>query len=100
VAARNRLERVGWQQYFSFDSGPNCMLGHLRQVGDPRCWYDGPAYFALRAAVGGMIVGDWNDAKGRTLEEVLAAFDKAIAATAPEPYVALEVPAEPVACPA
>src|SRR5688572_28847304 len=42
-------------------------------------------------------IADFNNAEGRTKEEVLAAFDKAIAATAPEPYVELETPVEMVA---
>jgi hypothetical protein len=85
VAARNRLERVGWQQYFSYDAGPNCALGHLRIVGGEDT-YPSAAYHALKVAIGveGPI-GKWNDTKGRTKAEVLAAFDRASAATAPPP---------------
>lgn len=39
-----------------------------------------PAERALEAVLAGSSVAGWNDSKGRTQAEVLAAFDKAIAA--------------------
>jgi hypothetical protein len=103
VKARNRLaRRHGW---------------HGRRVhlfGDARCaglaisdaagGYHGAALRAFYAATGeaGAYAGPisiyrWNDAPGRTKKEVLAAFDRAIAATAPapaDPFGSLPVEAE------
>ena len=41
------------------------------------------AIMALRRAVDCEQIHEWNDAKGRTNEQVLAAFDRAIVETAP-----------------
>lgn len=56
-----------------------CAAGALISVEAP----GRTAYDCLAEAIGYRCVSDWNDAPERTHAEVLAAFDKAIAATAP-----------------
>lgn len=97
VAARNYLEREGWAQGHWPDFGewiyppdsPNatCASNVLKRLecDEPERW---KARRELLKAIGRDDVADifrWNDTPGRTKAEVLAAFDKAIAATAPDP---------------
>jgi hypothetical protein len=58
-----------------------CTLGALNASGAMLFSIPGDrARQALRKVVGVYNLGDWNDAPGRTQAEVLAAFDRAIAA--------------------
>jgi hypothetical protein len=97
IAARAKIE-AGWTQHeFARDVDGNslglhpkridfskaacvCMSGALEAVG-AEGHVDGLAYEALRAHTS-VILSTWNDDKRRTKEEVLAVFDKAIAAQA------------------
>ena len=97
VKARNLLDRDGWTQgRFGDVGGPYCARGALVvAAGAPRpatvppsrhCGALNSAYHLLQLIVGVETIGaDWNDTPGRTKEEVLAAFDAAIAETAPPP---------------
>ena len=90
VAARNLIDREGlWCGGFDDGGGTSgtCTWIALREVGGFR---RGRAAADALGRVNGMApdaslsdLYDWNDS--RTKEEVLAAFDRAIAATAPAP---------------
>lgn len=90
VRARNLIDRVGWLQCSvkgHHDPGGHCVATWVATVAD-----DAPAEFEAMYAFGRAIgigslprIYEWNDAPGRTKDEVLAAFDRAIAATAPPP---------------
>lgn len=97
VAGRNYIARHGWTQgYEEYDhGGPACAAvacgwvadGDLLVFSDAR----NAAQNALAAAAGVSPheLPEWNDADERTEAEVLAAFDRAIAATAPAPDLSL-----------
>src|SRR5690349_5736981 len=55
-----------------------CMMGSLHAEDRPS-GYENSALQLLKLAIGEGFVTCWNDAKGRTQAEVIAAFDKAIA---------------------
>lgn len=86
--AKAELQRRGWRQgaFGHLGSGPMCMVGaYLAVKGDYDCDHRGyaeaPAYVLLAKATGSApySVSGWNDATGRTVDEVYAAFDRAIA---------------------
>jgi hypothetical protein len=97
VAARNLIDREGWKQAQArYSFGP----------GDGRCAYvalcDACGFRTILANQATAVLArfiprtdetanadlyDWNDHPDRTKAEVLALFDRAIAATAPEPTV-------------
>lgn len=54
-----------------------CISGALFRLG---AGAGAPASYAVRAAIDYAYLVAWNDKRGRTKEQVLAAFDKAIAA--------------------
>ena len=54
-----------------------CALGALRRVS---YWFDLRSEQALAEALGTHKIGEWNDDPARTKEDVLAVYDKAIAA--------------------
>jgi hypothetical protein len=86
VAARNLIDREGWIQNAHYAPEGRCVRGALSDV--TRGKTDLGYYHATRAfsdVVDEVLIGAWNDHPDRTKAEVLAAFDKAIAATAPEP---------------
>lgn len=81
--AKQLLVDRGWCQGNLQDChGRRCMLGALRAAGFAMPWYRVAEDMLIRA------IGDtgahwspvavWNDAKGRTLDEVLNKFDQAI----------------------
>ena len=82
--AKEKIEKHGWiQNSYGSDEIGFCSSGAIQSfVGLPRnqcarlCH---PAMIAVRNAVGEYCIPEWNDRPGRTKEEVLAAFDKAIA---------------------
>lgn len=88
VRARNLIARDGWQRYHYSDSadarrGPFCSTGAIQAAAEfGPTWK--PAQLVVERIVG-VYVTLWNDRDGRTEADVLAAFDKAIAATAPTP---------------
>lgn len=73
--------------------GPRCAVGAICSVGGfPTLYHDGthwgqePALLAAAKAIGAQVgsqLPGWNDEEGRTFDEVIAAFDRAIIATAP-----------------
>lgn len=77
-AAKKRLVERGWcQGTFEDGEGRCCSIGAINRASPPCGQW--PALLSFGDVVGGSVFV-WNDAPGRTLEEVLAAFDKAIAA--------------------
>jgi hypothetical protein len=89
VAARNLIAQGGWQQQYGFNAGPHCAVSAIFTVTGDRD-KKAEAIEALGSIlalprISGPGVGDWNDRLGRTKEQVLALFDRAIAATAPSP---------------
>jgi hypothetical protein len=88
--ARQRLIDKGWAQGASGGpDGPNCMMGALDwesaalRGSTNRVGSLDPAYSKARAILCGVIRDDaptvWNDDWDRTAEQVIAAFDAAIA---------------------
>lgn len=93
VAAKAYLLNHGWKQHdYGEDGGPRCMAGAVASVRGVDIFdytrHPAPVYEVLDAisfGKGGLGVGVpfWNDDEGRTFDEVIAAFDRAIIATAP-----------------
>jgi len=79
-AARVELERRGWCQRFIFDrpTGRCCLMGALSLAAKDDL-DDRLAWRAL-TDVAGVRITAWNDRPGRTVEDVYALIDKAIAA--------------------
>ena len=78
LGAAEYLRKYGWIQWETGNhGGPRCALGALESV-DIDSVYDDAEYRLLRT-VGASSVVKWNDAPGRTVEEVIAAFEKAAA---------------------
>jgi len=78
VSARNLLQS-GWCQHVLHQAGDkHCALGALRVSADNPyhelygCWH-------LEQTAGITNIVDWNDAPGRTQQEVVELFDRAIA---------------------
>lgn len=97
VRARNRLaDPANWEQgsrHYGADDGPGCAMKALRVASGRQKFYE--AYRAVLEAAGiSENLPHFNDSHSHA--EVLAAFDKAIAATAPEPDLSLVLP-EPIA---
>lgn len=84
VAARNLIDR-SWVGRFPSGDGEECVASALANTGGGISGEYTSAYGLLRRITGASRLSEWNDAPGRRKEEVLAAFDEAIAATAPEP---------------
>jgi hypothetical protein len=93
VAARNKVDRDGWIRLGAVpyvERGPisSCAQNAITNNEEPdiKAWRPAADAFADAAGIGhwsGIPV--WNDRPERTKAEVLAAFDRAIAATAPPP---------------
>jgi hypothetical protein len=93
VNARNKIDRVGWIRLgavpcIALTPGAACALNAITDDEEDaiRLWRPAAEAFAEAAGIGhwsGIPV--WNDHRDRTKAEVLAAFDAAIAATAPPP---------------
>jgi hypothetical protein len=89
--AADHIETVGWTQRQAFDRSddrpldacPACALGALDlacfapnyREGSLEAYREGVQL--LRDATGAIAIPEWNDAPGRTKEEVVAAFRKA-----------------------
>ena len=76
--AKDSLTEKTWGQGFRCYR-PEHTLCALEALGTLDNW-DSPAFDLFRSAIGTESVTQWNDAPERTLAEVHAAFDKAIAA--------------------
>lgn len=74
-AAANRIERLGWCQRrngVKYGDGPNCAVGAMiavSTISDAR-----PAQIRVENFLGVPRLMEWNDAPGRTAEEVIAAL--------------------------
>ena len=86
MAGRLALEEFGWTQFRRQDEkGRVCAIGALRasQANDDKSC-DLHGYYALSNVVeeltGDFSIAGFNDAPGRTKRQVLAAFDRALAA--------------------
>lgn len=79
--ARNLIDRHGWCQHSFARGGMYCTLGAIKAVAK----LDYQCREVLLSVLKVESVANWNDAPGRTKQEVLDAFDRAIAATAPLP---------------
>jgi hypothetical protein len=104
VAARNLIDREGWKQAdfrYSFSPGPGrCAYVALCDVRNDiemaNAATNALVRFIPRSGCPNEDLYDWNDTPGRTKEEVLALFDKAIADTAPPPADPFQGDATPV----
>lgn len=77
--ARTRIALYGWTQGMNQDElGRTCVEGALLSTGHPGAEQRWAAYCLVHALGDRNVIG-WNDAPGRTKEEVLALFDRAIA---------------------
>lgn len=85
------LVEAGWMQGASFDaksgcycaSGAICAAANLSEIVficENRTCTEARSKFATSNKLAGIGIVPWNDAPGRTKDEVLAAFDKAIEA--------------------
>lgn len=82
-AGRNIIDRLGWRQGpYNLGGGRRCAQDALIVVSAPdNDKIDASdALLAQAIALGVRSVVTWNDAPGRTKEDVLALYDKAIAA--------------------
>jgi hypothetical protein len=76
IAARERIER-GWCQKKMRLGGEVCMVGAMA---DARANEEAWRRMARATGIANLaVLADWNDRPERTKEEVLAAFDRAIA---------------------
>lgn len=78
ITARERvanawIQGVGWDK----DSGSMC-AAYAIKFNRPNDCNPAGAYSYLRRVIGTDLMLDWNDKPGRTQQEVVAAFDKAI----------------------
>jgi hypothetical protein len=87
-AAAEVLRRDGWTQEYMHCDGKHCALGAVEVVVDPDLhdddgWDDeqnrrfADAAKLLRRVTGESQIVDWNDAPGRTADEVIAALEAA-----------------------
>ncbi len=80
VDAKQYILDHGWSSKGPRFGGTVCMVIAVRAAGDV---FEASSVGFLAKAVGvrplGPCVGRWNDSEGRTLDEVLKAFDDAIA---------------------
>jgi hypothetical protein len=75
IEAKDYIQRNGWCQG-DFSVGDSvCAVGALNAIGD----YSDETIDALAMAIGGCNIPLWNDVPERTLDDVLAAYDRAIA---------------------
>lgn len=79
------IERDGWAQHIGFDpeTGGRCALFAIRDAHDAlrpgEGDYDSAPSDLLRDHLGTRFVSTWNDAPGRTMDEVVAALRSAAA---------------------
>jgi hypothetical protein len=77
LQAADVLERDGWCQHHNYDNdGSRCMLGALGSVSyNYTTSAYGTAILKLQSSLA-MRISEWNDATGRTKEEVIAKLRK------------------------
>lgn len=85
LAARTLIDCEGWTQggfrHVASDGRvERCMLGAVIDAALTGYGLQANTQMRLRGVLGGVAPMAWNDAPGRTKEEVLSAFDRAIAA--------------------
>ena len=83
-AAADRIERYGWTQHESGQDGQRmCVLMALgaacddagdRGRNEPSLWRSAKSALERHVRIGSGFVSNWNDAPGRTVDEVLAAL--------------------------
>ena len=73
--ARNLLTTDGWCQRINYLDGKRCSWGAIGASTTGSL--DRVSYY-LKTAAGARYISEWNDQKGRTVGQVLSAFDKAI----------------------
>lgn len=78
MAARERIER-GWCQGAGRSREGVCAIVALADAAEPDDREAFTAAHLLMSRIVGGGLSDWNDAPGRTKEEILVAFDRAIA---------------------
>jgi hypothetical protein len=83
MRAKQYIEEHGWCPLGWSPSGggaARCAVGALHAAAKPGVnRWDSPAHRVLAEAIGSINQPKWNDTPGRTVEEVYAAFDRAIA---------------------
>jgi hypothetical protein len=83
MRAKQYIEEHGWCPLGWSPSGggaARCVVGALHAAAKPGVnKWDSPAHRVLAKAIGSINQPKWNDTPGRTVEEVYAAFDRAIA---------------------
>lgn len=79
LGAAEYLRVHGWVQRMGDPGGPRCAVGAVISVHQGPERLDAYAAFADAAGIDlrALSIGDWNDAPGRTAEEVIAAFERA-----------------------
>jgi hypothetical protein len=88
ITARDELAERGWMQgdYGTVD-GPKCTVGAVQWAAHGRPdWYPNKGMTAeeidanhvIESVLGTWAVVDWNDTNGRTVDEVIAAYDEGI----------------------
>jgi hypothetical protein len=91
VKARNPIADPSWWckgSYGGYKNEPKCAVGAMEAIVGERATGSVESAFLKANNIDReqfSCVEVWNDARGRTHAEVLAAFDKAIQATAPSP---------------
>ena len=78
-ATRERLVTHGWCQHRSISGDQSCILGAISRVAPGREW---PVAQSLLKHLPQSVhhIAEWNDAHGRTIEDVLSLLDDAIRA--------------------
>lgn len=98
-ATADILRRDGWCQKFpELDNGRKCILGALSTLKlTEEEWFH--AHKRLADATGCYSIASWNDAHGRTFDEVLSLLERAAEIGEPEKrrvLIPAEVPAAPL----
>lgn len=76
---RNSISEHGWQQgRLKDDEGRFCLVGGMVRSGGKNVPIAALSLISKVVGVPVEYLDDWNDAPGRTKEEVLAAYDKAL----------------------
>lgn len=88
VRAKGHLLNDGWcQNALHDDEGRHCALGAILAATGQRTFDVGSAGAAaagnLRRSLSGDSVAYWNNARERTFDDIIAAFDRVILSTAP-----------------
>lgn len=78
--AREHIQKYGWTQgEYGRLTGPCCIAGSVFVTHPTMSLNLNKPFVFLQKAIGADSIPAWNDTSGRTVEEVLAVFDRAIA---------------------